>query len=47
MILTRVDHAVGNSPENILRRKELYTAEASNHFSGNVFVPDDLETIEL
>ena len=33
--------------KNILRRKELYTAEASAHFSGNVFVPDDLETIEL
>lgn len=33
--------------KNILRRKELYTEEASAHFSGNVFVPDDLETIEL
>ena len=33
--------------KNILCRKELYTAEAKKYFSGNVFVPDDLETIEL
>jgi len=28
-------------------RKQLYTEEAKNYFSGNTFVPDDLETIEL
>lgn len=28
-------------------RKALYTAEAQAEFSGNVFVPDDLETITL
>ncbi len=33
--------------KNILRRKELYTAEASSYFSGKVFVPSDLETLEL
>jgi len=33
--------------KNILRRKELYTSEAKLHYSGNVFVPDDLEKIKL
>ena len=33
--------------KNIERRKELYTAEAKEHFSGRVFVPEDLEIIEL
>lgn len=33
--------------KNILRRKELYTDEAKLHFNGRVFVPDDLDTIEL
>ena len=33
--------------KNILQRKELYTAEAKKYFSGNVFVPDDLEVIQL
>jgi len=33
--------------KNIKNRKELYTAEAKEHFSGEVFVPDDLETITL
>lgn len=28
-------------------RKKLYTAEAKTEFGGNVFVPDDLETITL
>lgn len=32
---------------NIAHRKELYTAEAKEHFTGNVFVPEDLETIVL
>lgn len=29
------------------QRKKLYTAEASQYFSGNTFVPDDLEIISL
>lgn len=33
--------------ENIERRKELYTMEGRRYFSGNLFVPDDLERIEL
>ena len=33
--------------ENIARRKELYTNEGKQHFSGNLFVPYDLETIEI
>lgn len=33
--------------KNIDRRKELYTAEAKAHYNGNVFVPEDLETIIL
>lgn len=28
-------------------RKELYTKEAKMYFNGNIFVPDDLEVIEL
>lgn len=33
--------------KNILRRKELYTAEARQYFSGKIFVPEDLEKIVL
>lgn len=33
--------------QNLDRRKELYTAEAKGEFSGNVFVPRDLEVLEL
>lgn len=33
--------------KNILCRKELYTAEAKKYFNGNVFIPEDLESIEL
>lgn len=33
--------------KNILKRKQLYTAEAEKYFHGNIFVPDDLESIEL
>ena len=29
------------------RRKELYAAEGRRYFGGNIFVPDDLETLEL
>lgn len=32
---------------HLMNRKELYTKEASLHFSGNVIVPDDLEEIIL
>ena len=32
---------------NIPQRKELYTKEAKEFFSGNVYVPNDLEKIEL
>ena len=33
--------------KNILRRRELYSAEARAYFEGNIFVPDDLDVIEL
>lgn len=33
--------------KNIQRRKELYTAEGKPYFSGNLYVPEDLEAIEL
>ena len=33
--------------KNIARRKALYTAEGAPLFSGNLFVPEDLETFEL
>ena len=32
---------------NVGTRKELYTMEASQFFTGNVYVPDDLESIDL
>ncbi|WP_287386504.1 MBL fold metallo-hydrolase [Lachnospira sp.] len=33
--------------KNLDNRKELYTKEAKEYFSGNVYVPEDLEVIEL
>lgn len=33
--------------KNIADRKSLYLAEGHEYFNGNIFVPDDLETIEL
>lgn len=33
--------------KNLARRKELYTAEGKPWFSGNLYVPEDLETFEL
>ena len=33
--------------DNLAHRKELYTAEGKKYYSGNLLVPDDLETIEL
>lgn len=32
---------------NLSQRKELYTKEASQNFEGNIFVPEDLESIDL
>ena len=32
---------------NIEKRKELYTAEGKQYFNGNIYVPDDLDIIEL
>ena len=33
--------------KNLARRKELYAAEGQPHFSGTLWIPDDLESIEL
>ena len=33
--------------KNLARRKELYAAEGQPHFTGNLWIPDDLESIEL
>lgn len=33
--------------KNIDNRKELYKAEGKQYFSGNLYVPNDLETIEI
>lgn len=33
--------------KNIANRKELYCGEGRNYFSGNLFIPDDLETLDL
>ena len=32
---------------NIAKRKQLYTQEAGQYFEGNIYVPDDLEIINL
>jgi ribonuclease Z len=32
---------------NYERRKELYTAEGKEYYTGNLFVPYDLEVIDL
>ena len=37
-------HASDNDLEN---RKRLYTEEARQYFNGNIYVPDDLNVIEL
>ena len=37
-----------HSNDNDLKnRKRLYTEEAKKYFSGNIYVPDDLEIIRL
>ena len=33
--------------QNYLNRKQLYTKEGALYYKGNIFVPDDLESIEL
>ena len=33
--------------KNIARRKQLYTEEGRKYFHGNLYVPEDLEKIEL
>lgn len=33
--------------ENLINRKELYIQEGQEYYRGNLFVPDDLESIEL
>lgn len=33
--------------KNITNRKELYTAEGSAYYKGNLYIPDDLEKIQL
>jgi len=33
--------------KNIEQRKQLYTTEGKIYYKGNVFVPNDLEVIEL
>lgn len=33
--------------KNLLHRKELYQQEGQKYFSGNLFIPDDLETFTL
>ena len=33
--------------KNMKNRKELYTAEGKQYYQGNLYIPDDLEEIEL
>ena len=33
--------------ETIANRKELYTKEGKEYFAGNLYVPDDLDVLEL
>ena len=33
--------------KSIATRKQAYTAEAKEYYHGNVFVPDDLDVIEI
>jgi len=35
------------SDNDLENRKRLYTEEAKQYFSGNIYVPDDLDVIEL
>ena len=40
-------NALVTEDRNLARRKAMYVEEGAPHFSGNLFVPDDLETVEL
>ena len=33
--------------DHVDNRKELYKAEGAHYYTGNIFVPDDLEVIEF
>lgn len=33
--------------KNLAERKKLYSQEAKEYFKGNLFVPDDLDVVEL
>ena len=33
--------------ENLAERKKLYTQEGKKYFSGNLFVPDDLDVLTI
>ena len=33
--------------KNMKNRKELYTAEGKQYYQGNLYIPDDLDEIEL
>ena len=33
--------------KNLARRRELYTAEGRQYFSGNLVVPDDLDVLTI
>ena len=33
--------------KNIQNRKELYSVEGESYFSGNLYIPNDLESIEI
>ena len=33
--------------DHVDNRKELYKAEGSHYYTGNIFVPDDLEVMEF
>ena len=33
--------------KNIQNRKELYSAEGESYFSGNLYIPNDLESIKI
>ena len=43
-----INNEVKNDEEkNLSHRKELYTQEGSRYFTGNIFIPDDLETLDI
>lgn len=38
---------VHTQDNDLLNRKKLYTSEARTYFDGNIFIPDDLEVIDI